>query len=36
LLRLACDNHSPVTGYRALEAVTRSALVRIATMPLRC
>ena len=31
LLRLACDNHSPVTGYRALEAVTRSALVRIAT-----
>ena len=31
LLRLARDNHSPVTGYRALQAVARSALVRIAT-----
>ena len=31
LLRLARDNHSPVTGYRALQAVTRCALVRIAT-----
>ena len=31
LMRLARDNHSPVTGYRALDVVTRSALVRIAT-----
>ena len=31
LLRLAHDNHSPVTGYRALQAVTRCTLVRIAT-----
>ena len=30
LLRLAGDNHSPVSGYRALQAVTRCALVRIA------